>query len=208
MTRYRLYPVWFLLVVVAGSGCYVRPQQSPLAGAYFRSTDIHVEDVSRVALVAVDDHSDYTEIAETMSESLYVSLQRKQHFGITRVDRKDPLWRGLLLEPDGSYAPEELVRMRQALHCDAVLSGTVTEYKPFPHLMLGLRLSMVDLNDGRLIWAIEHVWDAEDLTDEMRISYYLKAMPGKKALESEILRMSPTEFINFVAFEVAETISD
>ncbi len=208
MTCYRAYPVMILLTVVAGSGCYVRPQQSPLAGAYFRSTEIRLEDVSRVALVAVDDHSDYTEVAETMSESLYVSLQRKQHFGITRVDRQDPLWRGLLLEPDGTYAPAELVRMRQALRCDAVLSGTVTEYKPFPHLMLGLRLSMVDLDDGRLIWAIEHVWHAEDLADEMRIAHYLKTMPGKKALESEILRMSPAEFINFVAFEVAGTISD
>jgi hypothetical protein len=208
MKNDRYAQIFVLLVLCFGCGCYVKPKQSPLAGAYYRSPDTQLADVSRVALVALDSKSEYADISDDVSESLYIALQRKQRFGITTVAQSDPLWRGLLLEPDGSYVPEELVRMRQALRCDAVLSGMVTEYKPFPHLTLGLRLSLVDLNDGHLIWGIEHVWDTEDVNSDLRISYYLKTMPGKKSLEAEILRMSPSEFINFVAFEVSETISD
>jgi len=204
----RYSQMFVLLIFYLGCGCYVQPKESPLAGAYYRSPVTQVADVSRVALVALDNRSDYADISGDVSESLYIALQRKQHFGITRVAQTDPLWRGLLLEPDGSYVPEELVRMRQTLRCDAVLSGKVTEYKPFPHLTLGLRLSLVDLNDGHLIWAIEHVWDSEDVNSDLRISYYLKSMPGTKSLEAEILRMSSSEFVNFVTFEVAETLSD
>jgi hypothetical protein len=208
MNSYRWVQALVLLLVCSVSSCYVRPKQSPLAGAYYRSPQGRLADVRRVALVAVDNQSGYADIADDVSESLYISLQRKQRFGISTVAQEDPLWRGLLLEPDGSYGPEELTRMRDALNCDAVLSGSITEYRPFPHLAMGLRLSLVDLDDGHLIWAIEHVWHADDLADNMRVASYLKTMPGKKTLEAEILRMSPTEFISFIAYEVAETISD
>lgn len=196
-----------LLTVLTGTGCYVRPKESPLAGATFLDTSRPLNELGRVALVELENESSYPEISTDVSKSLYVAVQRKQHFGITRINQGDPQWRGLLLEPDGSYAMEELARMRRSLRCDGVLSGTVTEYRPYPHLTLGLRLNLVDLRDGTLIWGIEHVWHAADLDSAVRLSGYLKKTPGKKTLQSEVLRMSPAEFIDFVSYEVAETLS-
>lgn len=207
----RCWLTWMVTAVLIGcigSGCSVKTKQSPLAGAFFRNPEKPMAAIGRVALVTLDNRSPYPDISAQVTENLYIALQRKQHFGITTVAQDDPLWKGLQMAPDGTYVLDELVRMHDTLKCDAILSGVVTEYKPYPHLILGLRLSLVDLEDGVLIWGIEHVWSAADLDSSLRTASYLGTMPGKKSAQSEVLRMSPAEFAGFVAFEIAETLSD
>ena len=99
--------------------------------------------------------------------------------------------------------------MRKVLGCNAVLIGTVTKYQPYPHMTMGLRLMIVDLTDGRLLWAIEQVWDCADKTTESRIRRYLryqKRSGQTSALQEQLVSVSPTGFIKFVCYEVAATL--
>ncbi|MFC1763405.1 hypothetical protein ACFL6U_15170 [Planctomycetota bacterium] len=188
------------------SGCYVRPKQSPLTGSFYLNNDKELATIGRVVLVELDNHSEYPEISAEVSEILYAALQKTQLFGITTVDQSDPLWRGLQLELDTTYSVEEMIKIRKTLKSDAVLSGTVTEYRPYPYLKLGLRLRMVDLADGELIWGIEHLWDATDLKSKTRVSHYRKEYLGSVSSESELLEMSHKEFMKFAAFEIGNTL--
>jgi hypothetical protein len=124
------------------------------------------------------------------------------------VRRNDPAWRNLQLDVDSIYSLEQLLAIRKTLNCNAVLSGTITQYKPYPHILIGLRLRMVDLNDGQLIWAFEQVWDGTNKATESRIKNYFQSQMRSSfaPLSQQLIVVSPLEFIKFVAYEVAETL--
>ncbi|MCU0918141.1 MAG: hypothetical protein MUC88_26795, partial [Planctomycetes bacterium] len=93
-------------------------------------------------------------------------------------------------------------------NCNGLLLGTVTKYEPYPHMVLGLRLKLLDLTDGQLLWGMEQVWDSSDRTIRKRIQTYLRTRQrsGQSALQEELVIASPTNFCKFVAYEVASTL--
>ncbi|MFC1738777.1 hypothetical protein ACFL1G_07000 [Planctomycetota bacterium] len=112
------------------------------------------------------------------------------------------------LDCDTNYSFKQLLAIRKTLHCDAILLGTVTEYQPYPHMSMGLRLKLIDLNDGQLIWGLEQIWDTSDKTIENRIENYFskRIRSDLTPLHQELMAISPIKFVKFVAYEVAETI--
>ncbi len=85
-------------------------------------------------------------MSNDITEALFQSFQKKQVFGLTIVRQRDPLWKSLQLEPDTTYSLEQMAAVRQTLKCDGVLIGTITEFKPYPHMTVGLRLKLIDLD--------------------------------------------------------------
>jgi hypothetical protein len=106
------------------------------------------------------------------------------------------------------YSLEQLSAMHKSLKADAVLRGTVTRYEPFPHLVIGLRLELIDLADGQLLWGLEQIWDAADNNTQNRIKDYYKTsfLPGSDSLEVGMGTVSSLKFIDFVTYETAKTI--
>jgi len=98
--------------------------------------------------------------------------------------------------------------IRETLKCDGVLVGTVTEFRPYPHMAVGLRLKLLDMRDGQLLWALEQVWDSADKTTRNRMKAYFKAEKGSgfEPLKEQLAAVSPIEFIKFVSYEVGATL--
>ncbi|MHC4424094.1 MAG: hypothetical protein ACYSWR_05435 [Planctomycetota bacterium] len=94
------------------------------------------------------------------------------------------------------------------MNSEAVLTGTITEYQPYPHMTIGLRLKLVDLTDGQLVWALEQIWDSTDKATEYRIRDYFHSQmrSGFAPLHEELIAVSSLKFISFATYEVAETI--
>ena len=198
-----------LLLAVLLSGC--RSQNSPPAPAanfYYRNPDKKFITIGRVAIVELQNDSSYPQISSDITGSLYQAFQKRQVFGLTLIRQDDPAWRSLQLEPDATYSLEQLSDIREALKCDGVLIGTVTEYRPYPHMTVGLRLRLLDLRDGKLVWALEQIWESADKTTEKRIKSYFKSekRDGFAPLNANLAAVSPLEFIKFVSYEVAGTL--
>ena len=83
-----------------------------------------------------------------------------------------------------------------------------TEFGPYPHMTIGLRLKLLDLRDGQLLWALEQVWDSADKTTESHIKDYFLSQKrtGYAPLHEQLATVSSLEFIKFVSYEVAETL--
>jgi len=210
-----------LLTPVFLSGCGVYKTHLPAADYYYVNPNKNLSTIGRVSLVEVDNNSSYPQITADVTESLFQALQKKQIFGVTVVRQNEPAWRSLQLELDlgsqtresTSVAPstetlDRLSAMRKTLKCNAALIGTITEYQPYPHMVIGLRLKLLDLNDGQLLWALEQVWDTADKTTEQRISKYFSSQmrSGFAPLREQLVATSPLKFFKFVAFEAAETL--
>ena len=210
-----------LLLPVLLSACQFYVVTPPMPDYYYLNPDKDLSTIGRTALVELDNTSSYPQISTDVTEVLFQALQKKQPFGLTVVGRNDPAWRSLQLDLNSGYPAqgstlgvpptyniEQLSAIRKTLKCDAVLVGTISQFKPYPHMVIGLRLKPVDLRDGQLLWALEQIWDGSDKTTEYRIKNYFKYQirSGYAPLREQLVAISPLEFIKFVAYEVAETI--
>ena len=201
--------IFDLLILL--SGCQFHTASAPKVrrpADYYLNPDKDLSTVGRVAIVELDNDSGLPQISADITEAFFLALQKKQIFGLTMVRQDEPTWRSLQLEPDSMYSLEQLLAIRKALKCDAVLVGTITQYKPYPHTAVGLRMRLLDLKDGQLLWALEQVWDSADKTTESRIKNYLQSQmrSGFAPLREQLVVVSPLKFIKFVAYEVAETL--
>jgi len=197
----------FLLLAILLSGCRTHSASVPVSDYYYLNPNNKLSTIGRVAIVELDNDSSYPEISADITQALYQALQKRQVFGLTVVRQHDPSWRSLQLDRDSTYTLEKLLAIREALRCDGVLLGTVTEYRPYPHMTVGLRMKLLDLRDGQLQWALEQVWDSADRTTEKRIKSYFKSekRSGFAPLHEKLAAVSPLEFIKFVSYEVAGT---
>jgi hypothetical protein len=196
-----------LLTVVIISGCWTHSASAPVSDFYYINPHNKLSTIGRVAIVELQNHSSYPQISADVTFSIYQALQKRQVFGLTPILQDSPLWRSLQLDPDTLYTLEQLLAIREALKCDGLLLGTITEYRPYPHMAIGLHMRLLDLRDGQLQWALEQVWDCDDKTTEKRIESYFKSekRPGFAPLHEKLAAVSPIEFIKFVSYEVAGT---
>jgi hypothetical protein len=204
----KSWGIILLLLAVLFSGCRTHSASDPVSGYYYLNPNKKLTDVGRVAIIELDNDSSYPQISTDITGSLYQALQKKHVFGLTLVRQNDPSWRSLQLQQDSTYTLEQIMAIREALKCDGILLGTVTEFRPYPHMAVGLRLKLLDLRDGQLMWALEQVWDSADKTTEKRIKSYFKSekRSGFAPLHEDLAAVSPLEFIKFISYEVAGTL--
>jgi len=197
-----------VLMAVLLLGCNSSKTPAPVTDYYYLNPYKKLTTLGRVAIVELENDSSYPQISADITGSLFRSLQKRQVFGLTIVRRDDPSWRSLQLDGDSTYSLEQILAIRQTLKCDGVLLGTVTEYRPYPHMAVGLRLKLLDMRDGRLLWALEQVWDSADKTTKERTKDYFKTEKGSgfEPLNEQLASVSPIEFLKFVSYEVAATL--
>ena len=190
------------------SGCNSFTNTSEPANYYYQNPNKGISSVGRIAIVELQNESNYPQMSTDITDALFQALQKKQVFGLSIVRQRDPLWKSLQLQPDTTYSLEEMAAMRQTLKCDGVLIGTITDFKPYPHTAVGLRLKLIDLSDGELLWGLEQVWNSSDKITENKIKRYLKETKGSNSnnADERITLISPIEFIRYVSFEVAQTL--
>lgn len=200
--------VLVVLPAVLFSGCAIRTSRRLAADYYYVNQGKDISSIGRVALVELQNDSAYPQISIDVTDALFEALQKKHLFGLSVVRSSEPDWKNLQIQPDSPYGLEQLLATRKALGNNAILVGTLTNYQPYPHMTIGLRLKLIDLNDGQLLWALEQVWDTADKATENRIKKYFERQkrPGFAPLGGQLALLSSINFVKFVAYEVAETL--
>jgi hypothetical protein len=204
---------WFILsLAVASLGCSRYPGAPWSASAghpYYQGTSKRLQNIRTACVVELYNKTAYPQIAGDVTESFYQALQKKHLFDLSLLRQGDAAWRNLPIHPDSPHTLEQLLATRKMLGVDAVLTGTVTSYSPYPHTMLGLRLKLIDLRDGQTVWAIEQIWDTADKATEERIKKYFEQQlrSGFSPLGEQLAVLSSINFIRFVTYDVAETLN-
>ncbi len=182
--------------------------KSTMANSYYLSEHEDLQELGRVTLAELDSTSNYPELSRDVTKALFLELQKKQVFSVTTVARDDPAWLALQENLDSLQAMQALLLIREKFRSNGLLVGTITEYRPYPRLALGLRLKLIDLTDGQLLWGIEQVWDSTDRNVQKRMRAYYRSDRRSDAnpLPEELLAVSPLEFIRFATFETAQTL--
>lgn len=197
-----------LFIIIFITGCSLDRTQTQSNKYYYLNPNNKEINISRIAIVELGNDSGYSQISADMTNALFESLQKKQLFGLTIVRKRDKLWKSLQLDSDTIYSLKIMNSIHEMINCDGVLVGTITEFKPYPHMVIGLRLKLMDLKDGQLIWAIEQVWNSSDKNTQKRIKNYLENEKDSSqiSLNKRLAIISPLEFIKYISYETAETL--
>jgi len=196
-----------LLLLILSSGCRLVRPVVPETGHYYLNRKADFSNVGRVVAFEFSNHSNDMNISTKLTRAVTEALQKKHLFSVKSFSQSDPSWRSLDIDNKASYSMQELLLIRKQLGADAVLFGSISRYRSFPHLTLGVHLKMVDLRSGELLWAIEQLWDSTDQYVERRMRKYYKEhmRSGYEPMSWEVLITSPKAFNKFVVFEIAQT---
>ena len=188
-------------------GCSIYRSPVPVADYYYLNPYVDMGNVGKVILIQPENNSVYPQISADVTNALYEQIQKKQRFSLRVVPEEDPEWRSLELDVDSISQPQKLFIAAKTLRCDAIITGEITQYVPYPHMVLGLRLKMIRCIDAKLLWAFEQVWDTADKKTEYRIKKYLanQTRSGSETLGEQLVTVSSIKFVKFVAYEVALT---
>ncbi|MBN1554641.1 MAG: hypothetical protein JXA11_07840 [Phycisphaerae bacterium] len=200
-----------LLVALAAAlsamtGC-TNPSQ-PLGVNYYRAGDADIENISRVVFVNLSEDVGYPEIAERMTQALQEALLQKGMFRVDVISKDHTDLRDLDMKKRDPYTIAEMVAIRKSLRCDAILFGKMIRYQPYPNTQIGLYLRLVDVKNGRLLWAVDDTWDTTDRETYRQIkNYYFDEMRETyEPAEEEMGIMSTEGFQKFVAHQVVLTM--
>lgn len=149
------------------------------------------------------------DVADVMTKAVHEALLEKKLFAIELVDRTSELYRDLKLDEPRRYTIDDIQTIRKTLDCDAVLIGKVRDFQQMPRMQVGLYLSLVDVNEGRVVWGVDHYWDTTDRTVQRRIKSFFehKMRTGYGPTHYELGLASPRTFAKFVAWETAATLT-
>jgi hypothetical protein len=207
MNPQKIFLFLFLLSAAFNSGCVVN-KSCTTEDYFYLNPEKNLSCIGRVALIELNNDTSYPQVSRDTTDALYQAIQKKQLFGISLVRLNDPAYEALQLNINCSMNLEEMLVTKKTLNCDAILVGTVTQYQPYPSLIIGLRLKMIDLGDGQLDWGLEQIWDGSDKITQEQIKSYFRSQgkSNSKQLGEKLVSVSPLEFMKFVSYETAETM--
>jgi len=130
---------------------------------------VNLQTIRTLCLVELYNSTAYPQVSADVTDSLYQALQKKNISGLSLLRQNEAVWRNLPIASGSSYTLEQLLEMRKIIGVDAVLTGTVTSYAPYPHMSMGLQIKLVDLRDGQVVCSIDKMWDTADKATEQRI---------------------------------------
>jgi hypothetical protein len=198
-----------LLLVLFLASCSSTKKSGPSSQSnYYLNPKKPISTIGRVALIELKNLSPRPEVSADMTQALFEAIQKRNVFGLSIVYHTNPACKGILIEGNENYSLEQLALLHKNLKADAALIGEVTQYYPYPRLAIGLRLKLIDLRDGTLIWAVEQFWDSTDKQVENRAEDFFKTQirSGFDPIEYRMALVSPRMFLKFVAWEVGQTL--
>ncbi len=194
------------LTLLAGCEHVFEPPKPFHIDSYLSSPG-ELDKINQVAFVELQFNEQVTPTVSAYSLAISRAVQDRR-FTHMRMLEQSPELSDALNMSGQALSLEQLATARKLTGADAIMYGSITRMEQYPRMQVGLKLRMLDLRKGRLIWAIDHVWDTTDKAVEQRIETYFKAnvRAGYEPLNSQLVLVSPKVFAGFVAQEVADTI--
>jgi len=187
-------------------GCAEKPAE-PAIG-YYLGPRSDLAQVKQVVFVELSEKGTFPGVAEDMTVALSHAIHQRRLFRIDVIDREDPRCKTLSLQDTAAFTIKQLHDMRKAFGCDAVLLGQVRDFRPHPRMQIWLYLRLLDLKEGKLLWAVDQTWDTTDKATEKRMKKFFdkQMQTGLEPIEWELVKIGPKTFQKFVSHEVAATL--
>jgi hypothetical protein len=204
----RVILILWAATVVAAAGCTESQKVEPSPVSAYLDLAALQAGAKRVLLVPLANEAIGPDATAGTTAALLENLQERHLFQLVRENPSVGPDGTLPINGGRTLSIRDLAQIRRQTDCDAVLLGAVTSFSSYPNLKIGLYLRLVDLRDSRILWSVQHIWDASDKGTQDRIEQYFRTKMGDSydPIRWRLATVSPTAFEQFVAYEVAQTL--
>lgn len=219
--KHRRHWVWAILLIVAlGTGCQTTKKmarsvgigQKPQPPSNFYLDDQRIYDIQRVAMMPVHAPNAALTTESDIDQEFLSKLTATQLFEVVLLSREDLTRRfGRRSFSSASVLSDSLFDyIGEVTAADAVVFFDITTYRPFKPIKVGIRGKMITLNDQKIVWAVDQLYDASSRkTSKEAMKYEKKYMAEFEAgNQHDSILMSPTRFTAYAAEHTILTLPE
>ena len=147
---------------------------------------------------------------EALEPLLLTELGKANRFEIARIKPEQlQQWTGAARWDTQDILPADLIKtLRERTGCDGILFTHLTRYHPYPPLVVGWRMRLVNAPEGETIWSADEVFDASEATVANAARRHAKEhVKSNPVLEqSRSILLSPSRFGQYTLSALMETL--
>jgi hypothetical protein len=213
--------VWLALATLILAGCASFKPEDAVVGPDFVPANVYraasrldpaMRNLAVLPLATDPEIADSDDGKTALEPVLRTQLARQQKFELTTVSPQQLReWTGRAnWTAEEELPPDFFVNLRQKLHCDGVLFCRLTHFQPYPPLVLGWRLKLVDVESCQVIWAVDEVFDAREKPVANSARRYQQASQsfGSVSPDSQVILTSPGRFASYSIEAALKTLPD
>lgn len=218
--RTGLYSFSALVAALVLAGCRTLPSRDSVSGDSYKPTNVHrsaetlpmtLRRVAVLPLAAAGERPGLDAGASTIGPLIAPELVASGLVEAVEVSGAElSRWTGRpKLRLTQELPAGVLESVRRQTGCDAVLFGELTQFAAFPPLSVGLRLSLVDAQSGRVLWSVDEILDAGNLAVANGARRYFQSSlrgSGAAPFDSQSVLDSPHRFGRYAVSTLLGTI--
>jgi len=176
----------------------------------WRAEAFRLADVRRAVVLPFSREAPTADFLADLEATFAGEMQKERRFEVVPLGDSDAGLASAEVRREGAYRIGSLIEIARAYGADAALVGTVTQFRPYEPMALGLKVELVSAAAGDVVWSAEALFDcAEEATLEAIREYH--AARGGRDERSDVtgwrrITTSPQAFARFVCARVAGTI--
>lgn len=196
-----------VLAFVAGCST-ARP--APLPVTCYRAPGTGLADVRRAVVLPFEREAAAADFLEDLEAIFAGEMQKERRFELVPLGDSDAGLASALVRREGEYEIGALIEIARRYSADAALVGTVTQFRAYEPMALGLKAELVSVASGEVVWSAEAFFDcAEEATLEAIREYH--GSRGGRDERTDVsgwrqYTASPRSFARFACASVAATL--
>jgi hypothetical protein len=200
------------------AGCITGPLLHPVIGPdyqvsnVFRASDVLPTSLHRVAVLPLSTTEldpDMVAGQASLESVLQTELLKTKLFELVWVT-PDALqrWTGRRSwDSKDALPPDFFPKLREKLACEGVLFCRLSRYHPYPPLVIGWNLKLIEVTQVKTLWAVDEIFDAgEPTVSNSARRYEQQHQKGGPYTDTPMILNSPQRFGHYTAWTVLSTL--
>ncbi len=176
----------------------------------YRSPGPGIAEIRRAVVVPFAREDPAAEFLTQLERTFISELQKERRFEVVPLSEQDAGLLSAAIRRDGRFGVEALLELSRRYRADAAVVGTVTRFRAYEPLALGLKAEIVSARTGEVVWSAEASFDCAEERTIAGIRRYHDAF-GNRDQATDVsgwrhYTASVTAFTRFVCHEVAATL--
>ena len=210
-----------LACLTASTGCRSFSFSDPVIGPSYKPKNIFSKagpwprEIRRVAILpmAYNENQPNTVSGRDLLEPiLRTELAKAQRFECISVSAEFvKKWTHKEKWSSTEMLPGDMIQiLKTEIGCDAVLFAELTQYRPYPPLVIGWNMKLVSVSTQEILWAVDETFDAGELAvaNAARRFEMQREQPNPVLAESRQVLISPRRFGQFTTETLVATVPE
>lgn len=179
--KYLLYI--FVGCLSAAIGCSSVPSPYSLSINYNKTDEFKRTQIHRVLLLPFEHDVDRDAVVDEVTEAFAVELRKIGIFEVVLPEENRAtlaLHQGIWTR--GSVDLDTVLALKRGYEADAIIFGTITHYRPYEPILLGVKVGMVSTDTGLVVWSADGVFDSNESEVAELVKQYFENTRQKSAL--------------------------